>query len=498
MYHTSGNIYGGSVPLKPADKKDNAEARVTDAAQTDAVDTAQSVDAMIAEAVRAIVPAGKGTGDWQKLSQIVRRLGRQTGVEVAVVMAEGSAYAALPVAEKVIMRDHIFGVNADNLDFMGLKAREALFLKHLLDNVVIQHVRDGIALVIREEYKGYHKISVIDNGRGFMDEKDRHVPIAQAVSFDQSFGRNGIHGIGLTQVLRHGADFTLVDAVGEWAAIEKDKNDTGFSIISSGPRVKSYGIAIEGYFLTGPKLLKPFMRGKVRRAIKAAKGFPVHGVQKIMAAALGNKDQAQQQFTDAEKEKILYTHAFLKNLAIAMKKEIGKSHLYDDARAVDAWLAENEGKTNEELRQDPVRLEKIRRIMDSMEAQLLHLTNVVYSFDKEDAQFVLFSRSGKVLPFAFEETAYDFYDKLIKPRLLIINMSQVLSRYEKNPHISGKEVLAIVKELKDQVDICFIQGYVEMLEDVLHPENFSIQKLGMDKDIDREGNHLPIFCVCRR
>jgi CheY-like chemotaxis protein len=254
-------------------------------------DLSEAVDALIAAAVRVMPRAGNNAGDWKSFNEIIERLGLEANVEVAVVGGRMSGYEDIPIAHKVILDHDSFGVSADELGFQGLQGREAVFLKHLLDNVVVQHVRDGLALVVKEKYQGYHKISVIDNGHGFLDKDNRSVPVARAVSFNESLGVGGKDGIGLTQALRHGADFTLIDTVSEWAVIEKGRKDEGFSIIRSGVRVKAYGTAIEGYFLTGAELLKPFVQRKVRNALLKSEVQTVNDIKKIFLRVLGGRDR---------------------------------------------------------------------------------------------------------------------------------------------------------------------------------------------------------------
>ncbi|MFC1510679.1 helicase-related protein, partial [Candidatus Omnitrophota bacterium] len=173
-----------------------------------------------------ILPHWQDTGvDWGPVERIVHELRRRPATDVLVV---GGSRA---VKEKNALVDYYPIFNGKetwrNIDddiqkhdflyadsFLRTSSQECAMLV-LFENMV-QHVFDGLAVIIRQERATktgikYVVMTAIDNGNGFVDKCENKVSIMFALQKGKSFGHNGNDGDGLWWLVRDHSQMTVVE-----------------------------------------------------------------------------------------------------------------------------------------------------------------------------------------------------------------------------------------------------------------------------------------------
>ncbi|MBU0469130.1 MAG: hypothetical protein KJ736_08740 [Candidatus Omnitrophica bacterium] len=128
--------------------------------------------------------------------------------------------------------------------------RIAGFIAIAIENVV-QHVDNGIALVVVERKDQYIKIEVVDNGLGAIDGKTgQRAKIERIIKSKEQVGKNGSMGLGMYMIPRVDEGLTLIKQPGEWGLIAKKRSMPGISSENKeiyGPAEKNKGFKVVRY-----------------------------------------------------------------------------------------------------------------------------------------------------------------------------------------------------------------------------------------------------------
>lgn len=216
--------------------------------------SAVTVEQLIENARIAMGPAGESNRDWTAFNNIVEQIRAKKGIQVWVVAGSTTNDAARKglkfnyrCSENPLLRKQA------EIFFNGLSSKETIFIGLILENSALQHVSDGITLIVVEKKHDFSKISIIDNGKGFKDEKrdNGKVKIETAVKYG-SFGRGGDRGIGLSSALNQNSDIAEVHQPEESAILRPSERSVYDPVVVYQIRNnRAYGTTVIGYFFKG-------------------------------------------------------------------------------------------------------------------------------------------------------------------------------------------------------------------------------------------------------
>ncbi|MBU1924713.1 MAG: helix-turn-helix domain-containing protein [Candidatus Omnitrophica bacterium] len=214
--------------------------------------------------IRKAMPSSKSKNpDWRQFNILIEELKLRDGVDVIV--------------EKDEINQAWFSPRAY---IRNLSMGEDNFIRYAAENIA-QHVEHGTALVIRQKFKDYTQITVMDNGDGFVNRYNNgKVKVEDAIIYKRSFGSKkgyaGVfqnHGQALTLVVSY-PDISIIKQPGESAIILPATNENSRipiiepQVVSGAENAKKIGTEITGYFYNQPN---EFVRKRDWRSYLAQK-----------------------------------------------------------------------------------------------------------------------------------------------------------------------------------------------------------------------------------
>ncbi|MFH2144503.1 MAG: helix-turn-helix domain-containing protein [Candidatus Omnitrophota bacterium] len=214
--------------------------------------------------IRKAMPSSKSKNpDWRQFNILIEELKLRDGVDVIV--------------EKDEINQAWFSPRAY---IRNLSMGEDNFIRYAAENIA-QHVEHGTALVIRQKFKDYTQITVMDNGDGFVNRYNNgKVKVEDAIICKRSFGSKkgyaGVfqnHGQALTLVVSY-PDISIIKQPGESAIILPAISENSRipiiepQVVSGAENAKKIGTEITGYFYNQPN---EFVRKKDWRSYLAQK-----------------------------------------------------------------------------------------------------------------------------------------------------------------------------------------------------------------------------------
>ncbi|MDP8211820.1 MAG: NUDIX domain-containing protein [Candidatus Zapsychrus exili] len=255
---------------------------------------------LIEEAKKAMPSVNSKEKNWTHFNKIIEILRKRKDTEVAVIGGVDFSVSENPLIYRIVDQVHPYGSYVDALESDGFKvilgSAESVFLKHIFDNILYQHVRSSLVFVIKERYANYNKITIVDNGEGFKDKKDQYVLILDAIKRGNSFGDGGDLGTGFTQVFNSGVDYISITGSKEWVILEgsNKNNRENFMPLVSGKEAAKHGTVIEGYFLNNNwSIFNNISKRRIRKTFSKDNILSVGQSKKTFEDLLGSsKDQA--------------------------------------------------------------------------------------------------------------------------------------------------------------------------------------------------------------
>ncbi len=187
-------------------------------------DLSLSVDELISKLGRALPGYEEENPDYTEVYEIIGKLEERRDVEIMLFGGSKMNKKNFQTIEKEAKEKGIKITRQWNpnqrfweiysffyeLTKIFLPKAERFVLSLLLENGQ-QHVAEGIVFVVAQFKKGnYTKMTVIDNGKGFVDKGGKEIPIEDAIKWEKSFGNNGDLGQALTMAVGT-SDFSIIE-----------------------------------------------------------------------------------------------------------------------------------------------------------------------------------------------------------------------------------------------------------------------------------------------
>ncbi|MDD5617915.1 MAG: 50S ribosomal protein L11 methyltransferase, partial [Candidatus Omnitrophica bacterium] len=228
-------------------------------------------------AIEKVMPSiDQANADWSDFDRIVEELKTAAGVKAVVVVEMSKESKKVSTVDGLLedfMRPAKNSIKGDDYKRMGeillpywarvldnsvsltqnARNRSLAFLRHTLHNLE-QHVKNGVSLIVIQQFDdGVTKISVIDNGTGFIDKQGNRVSIEDAVQYAKSFGIGGELGKGLYYAVNREAHLSVIHQPRTSAIIIPNYSSDSF--VRPKPRIeieistnKQFGTTVVGYF----------------------------------------------------------------------------------------------------------------------------------------------------------------------------------------------------------------------------------------------------------
>ena len=214
--------------------------------------------------------------DVEKLNQIAGELSAEDQIELSFVFDRNEFLESIDapkdkqgrfIVEKQHYDGDIFseildklpGFEALDMSDYTLKAGISL-ISTALENVV-QHVEDGIALVVLEKRNGYRKIVIMDNGPGAIDgETGQQASIERIIKYNEKVGVNGNLGQGMHFFAESVTGVALIKQPDQWGLVFSMYGVRGETHVEAayGEAEESRGFKIVKYLPESDKLTEEF------------------------------------------------------------------------------------------------------------------------------------------------------------------------------------------------------------------------------------------------
>jgi hypothetical protein len=233
----------------------------------------ESVDVLISKVQKAMLPLGDQNGSWKPFDTIVRQLKERDNVNIRVLAGphagkfipkttNESLHSLSWLKHHFVAHPRILSRGSCFIRDGSFSEEQRWFLQFALENI-IQHVKTGIAVVIRYQKMtargpNYIRLSVIDNGRGF----GKFLIQKAIVDGSTSDHKNG-QGIGLTVAVREYAPVSVIrtakqGAILKWDEIESALFEDQFYFYKND--TQTFGTSVSAYYPVD-FLCKKQMRG---------------------------------------------------------------------------------------------------------------------------------------------------------------------------------------------------------------------------------------------
>jgi hypothetical protein len=200
-------------------------------------------------------------------------------------------------------------------------------------------------------------------------------------------------------------------------------------------------------------------------------------------------DHAERSFTEDEIKQIKHTFYYLQEIARVVKAEIDRQGFDQQFLLLENWILENGHKTNTELFQQREKIFEIVEILDDMVLKFNFIVAIAREYKKKADGLIGFNEAGEMR--VDSGVLYDISDKISKIASFFTLSGSMIDRLKRSGSSLSEEDVVIVKELERVFKDRFIQGYLDMIQDILNPANIKGGKLNIKADFSRESNGLP-------